>query len=266
MRTRDFSRAPAPARADALVVVERPGADRTWARATRRAARAADGYAWSAGVRARDGRSRVRGRVVCFATRAQADRFVTHLDPAQDRWRTFHAEADGYSNGVWRAEGDVMAHIERFSPLSGETARGRTPPRVAPAPSRRDGPRRAPSGTSPKPPPTDAPRTPAGATAMFLGATRYRGPHSWLVLAREWYPMVAAMRRMTGYVWHRVYWEPPFTLGTLAFFADRDALLVFARIPAHRRLMTWITRDRRYGTGGYIRVHVAGPGAAGGTP
>ncbi|WP_223148426.1 hypothetical protein, partial [Actinotalea sp. JY-7885] len=118
------------------------------------------------------------------------------------------------------------------------------------------GPRRRPR--RPLPPPA-APRSPVDAGAMFVGATRYRGPHSWAVLSREWYPMVAAMRRLRGYVWHGVYWEPPFTLGTLAFFATRDDLLAFARLPQHRRLMRWITRDRRHGTAGYIRIHVADP-------
>ncbi|QGQ20727.1 hypothetical protein GC089_17955 [Cellulomonas sp. JZ18] len=255
MRTRDFSRAPRQARAEALVVLERTGAGAAWARRARRAVRAADGYVWSAGLRARDADGRrVRGLVVCVATPADAHALAGSSAPGHERARTFVADAEGYSNGVWRAEGDVMAHIERFTALTSESTRGRTPPLVAPAPPRRrdagaqDGPR------------GDAPRsggTPAQAGALFLGATRYRGPHAWAALSREWYPMVAAMRRMKGYVWHRVYWEPPFTLGTIAFFADRDALMLFARLPAHRRLMTWITRDRRHGTGGYIRVHVA---------
>lgn len=255
MRTRDFSRAPVQARAGALVVLERTGADGAWVRRARRAARAADGYVWSAGVRARDAAGTVaRGLVVCVAAPAHAAALAGSSAPGHERARVFVAEPEGYSNGVWRAEGDVMAHVERFTALTSESTRGRTPPLVAPAPPRRRGARRqdAPTG--------DAPRsagTPAQAGAMFLGATRYRGPHSWAALAREWYPMVASMRRMKGYVWHRVYWEPPFTLGTIAFFADRDALMLFARLPAHRRLMTWITRDRRHGTGGYIRVHVA---------
>ena len=262
MRSRDFSRAPVQARAEALVVLERPGGDLAWARRARRAVRAADGHVWSTGVQARDADGRgVRGLVACFTTPAQADAFTAGADPARDRTRTFRAAPDGYTNGVWRAEGDVMAHVERFSPLSAETSRGRTPPLVAPAPARR---RRGARGGTGDPEAGRAggradgtPTTPARSGAMFLGATRYRGPHSWAVLSREWYPMVADMRRMRGYVWHRVYWEPPFTLGTLAFFTDRDALMLFARLPAHRRLMTWITRDRRHGTGGYIRVHLA---------
>ncbi|MBO0919578.1 hypothetical protein J1G42_01915 [Cellulomonas sp. zg-ZUI222] len=268
MRSRDFSRAPVQARAQALAVVERPGGDLRWVGRARRAARSAAGHVWTAGVRARDtdGR-RVRGLVVCFATPAHADAFAAGADPVQDRARVFRAEPEGYTNGVWRAEGDTMAHIERFTALSSEASRGRTPPAVAPAP-----PRRA-ARTADDPPDrrgehrgdgdARAACTPARGGAMFLGATRYRGPHSWAVLSREWYPMVAAMRRMRGHVWHRVYWEPPFTLGTIAFFTDRDALLLFARLPAHRRLMTWITRDRRHGTGGYIRVHVAADASGG---
>ena len=37
------------------------------------------------------------------------------------------------------------------------------------------------------------------------------------------------MTRMRGYRWHKTYYEWPLTLGTIAFFEDRDALLKFAR-------------------------------------
>ena len=30
------------------------------------------------------------------------------------------AEPDGYTNGIWRAEGNVMAHIETYSPIRGD--------------------------------------------------------------------------------------------------------------------------------------------------
>ena len=29
------------------------------------------------------------------------------------------------------------------------------------------------------------------------------------------------MTRLPGYCWHTVYWQWPFTLGTIAFFEDR---------------------------------------------
>ena len=96
------------------------------------------------------------------------------------------------------------------------------------------------------------------ATAMFVGATRYRGLRSIVVLSFTWYRMLAQMRRMPGYCWHKVYWEFPFTLGTIAFFRDRDALLQFARSKHHRALMCWITdHGTRNATGGYIRLYNA---------
>ena len=96
------------------------------------------------------------------------------------------------------------------------------------------------------------------ATAMFVGATRYRGPRSILTLTRSWFRMVRTMRRMDGYRWHTIYWQFPFTLGTIAFFADRDALLKFARSRAHRDLMCWVTdHGTRNATGGYIRLYNA---------
>ena len=100
----------------------------------------------------------------------------------------------------------------------------------------------------------------ARATAMFIGATRYRGPRSVLTLTRTWFRLVRDMRRMRGYCWHKVYWEAPFTLGTIAFFTDRDALLAFARSRHHRALMQWVCAGDRNATGGWIRLYTADPG------
>ncbi len=97
------------------------------------------------------------------------------------------------------------------------------------------------------------------ATAMFVGATRYRSPLSILTLSLTWFRMVRDMKRMRGYCWHKVYWEPPLTLGTIAFFSDRDALLRFARSRHHRKLMVWVTDGTKNATGGYIRLYSAEP-------
>ena len=35
--------------------------------------------------------------------------------------RLYHADENGYSNGKWRAEENIMKVIERFSPLSKES-------------------------------------------------------------------------------------------------------------------------------------------------
>ena len=95
---------------------------------------------------------------------------------------------------------------------------------------------------------------------MFVGATRYRGPRSIVMLSRAWFRMVRQMKRMHGYRWHKVYYEFPFTLGTIAFFSDRDALLNFARSRHHRDLMCWVTdHGTRNATGGYIRLYAAEP-------
>jgi hypothetical protein len=101
--------------------------------------------------------------------------------------------------------------------------------------------------------------TQAQAGAMFIGATRYRSPLAILRLLPVWFRMVRDLRRMSGYRWHKVYWEFPFTLGTIAFFADRDAMLRFARSRYHRRLMMWVTDGTRNATGGFIRLYAADP-------
>ena len=304
MRTTDFSRAPRQARAAAMVVAEAaeladapatpdaPGAKtsggsgtsgtsgtggasadvrraaRSWVRRARRTSATVDGAVWQTAYRLREP-ERVRGVIAYLETAEQALALAEALAAdgrgATVRTRVLVAEESGYSNGVWRAEGPTMAHVERFTPVTREVERGVEPPLVADpritargASGRRGGrARRRPRG------PVRAPGSPVDAYAMFIGATRYRGLRSWLVLSREWFPMVAKMRRMHGYLWHAVYWEAPFTLGTLAFFETRDDLLVFARLPEHRRLMQWITRGTRNGTGGYIRLHVAAePGGA----
>lgn len=96
---------------------------------------------------------------------------------------------------------------------------------------------------------------------MFVGATRYRGPLALARLLPRWLRMVRDLRRFRGYCWHRIYWEFPFTLGTIAFFTDRDAMLRFARTRHHRELMQWVTDgSRRNATAGYIRLYAAEPG------
>jgi hypothetical protein len=67
------------------------------------------------------------------------------------------------------------------------------------------------------------------AGAMFIGATRYSGPVA--------------------------------TLGTIACFSDRDAMLKFARSRHHRDLMCWLTDDgdNRNATAGFIRLFTAEP-------
>lgn len=94
---------------------------------------------------------------------------------------------------------------------------------------------------------------PAG--AIFVGATRYTSPLAWLRIAPRWNAMIRDLRRMPGYVHHQVYWDPPFTLGTIGYFATREDLMVFARSEVHRGLMQWVTDGTDNATGGYIRVY-----------
>ena len=98
------------------------------------------------------------------------------------------------------------------------------------------------------------------ATSMFVGGTKYTGPVALLRLMPRWIRLVRQMKRMRGYRWHTVYWTFPFTLGTIALFDDRDALLRFARGSAHRDLMCWVTdAGTKHATGGFIRLFDAGP-------
>lgn len=99
-----------------------------------------------------------------------------------------------------------------------------------------------------------APRRGQG-NALFLGATKYNGLRQWLTLYRTWRPFVRRMKASPGYCWHKVYYEPPFTLGTIAVFTDRAALLAVARSPEHRKLMRWVADGSTdHATGGFIRL------------
>lgn len=102
-----------------------------------------------------------------------------------------------------------------------------------------------------------APRI-AQAGAMFVGGTRYTSPLAWLRHARRYRAMIRQMKRFRGYCAHRTYWQPPWTLGTIAWFETMDDLMLFARTGLHRELMDWVV-DRRNATGGWIRVYGASP-------
>jgi hypothetical protein len=91
------------------------------------------------------------------------------------------------------------------------------------------------------------------ATAMFVGATQFRGPRSLLALVWRWRKLVPRMKSAPGYCGHRVWTRFPFTLGTIAFFSDRDALLTFARSPEHHEIMRWVMQPGN-AQGGFIRI------------
>ena len=98
------------------------------------------------------------------------------------------------------------------------------------------------------------------AGAMFIGGTHYASPWTLLVLYRPWRRMLRQMTRMRGYRWHRTYYEWPLTLGTIAFFDDRDARLKFARSSEHRHLMCWLTDNgTKRAKAGFIRIYEADP-------
>jgi hypothetical protein len=98
------------------------------------------------------------------------------------------------------------------------------------------------------------------ATAMFLGATHYSGLRALVELTPMWRRMLREMKRSRGYRWHRLYFQFPLTIGTMAFFEDCDALLKFGRSRAHRDLMCWLTdHGTRNAKAGFIRFYNAEP-------
>ena len=45
---------------------------------------------------------------------------LTDLTDDPDEWHHHEYDQSGYTNGIWRAEGNVMAHIETYSPIRGD--------------------------------------------------------------------------------------------------------------------------------------------------
>lgn len=95
------------------------------------------------------------------------------------------------------------------------------------------------------------------ARAQFVGATKFRSPIDLVGLAFRWFPMERRLRRAEGYMGHMTFFWFPFTFGTIAFFADRDSLLRFARSPEHADLIQWVMRPNA--RGGFIRLWAAEP-------
>ena len=200
------------------------------------------GVVWQTSFR--DGR--VSGELLLTASVDRAEELAAEHEARGLRALVLEAEERGYSNGVWRAEPHAaMATNERFARTSRERARDATAPLVD-EPIRRTRPLASP------PPANGLSIFDTG--CMFVGATRYRHPLAWAITGRYWGSMTAKMRRMSGYCWHDVYWEAPWTLGTLANFRTRDDLLQFARLPEHHHLMQWIVRDTVNATAGFIRL------------
>jgi heme-degrading monooxygenase HmoA len=107
---------------------------------------------------------------------------------------------------------------------------------------------------------TDFSRAPAigQATAQFVGGTRFTGVRSLVELYRRWRPMVRRLKESPGYRGHHVWYGFPFTLGTIAFFSDQEALLAFARSPEHAELMRWVMEPGK-ARGGFIRFYEVKP-------
>ena len=92
------------------------------------------------------------------------------------------------------------------------------------------------------------------ATAQFVGATCFSGPLQLIELYRRWRHLVKRLKRSPGYRGHRVWYRFPFTLGTIAFFADRNTLLTFARSQEHASIMRWVMQPGN-ARGGFIRFY-----------
>jgi hypothetical protein len=98
----------------------------------------------------------------------------------------------------------------------------------------------------------------AGGEALFFGGTSYTGPRALVGLLAVWLPLRRRMRAAPGYRGHLVWYRFPTTFGTVSFWADRAALLRFARTAEHRRAVAWLARPGN-ADGAFIRLFGAEP-------
>jgi hypothetical protein len=98
----------------------------------------------------------------------------------------------------------------------------------------------------------------AQATSQFVGATWFRNPIALFQLTQRWSALRKRMQAAPGYRGHRIWYRFPFTIGTIAFFADKEALLSFARTPEHAAIMKWVMSPGK-AHGGFIRFYEVEP-------
>ena len=138
MRTEDFSSAPRIAQAEAMFVGgTRYTSPLAWLRHAGRNRKMISQMKRSSGYcghRTYWQRPWTLGTIAWFESTDDLMRFarsgahrelmawVVERRSATGGWiRIYNASSSGYSTGVWRAEGDVLEHIERFTPVGRET-------------------------------------------------------------------------------------------------------------------------------------------------
>jgi len=103
-------------------------------------------------------------------------------------------------------------------------------------------------------------------TLPLLGRRRHTyalpGSLQLIALSRRWRYLVKRLKQSPGYRRHRIWYCFPLTLGTIAFFADRDALLTFVRSQEHASMMRWVIQPGN-ACGGFIRLYEVLPHGSG---
>lgn len=99
------------------------------------------------------------------------------------------------------------------------------------------------------------------AGAMVVGSTRITGSVAALGQLRRHRAMLAELQRASGYRAHRAYWQPPSTLGMVAWFDTVDDVARFARTGAHPALADWVDAgtlgESTRGEHDWVRVYQA---------
>jgi hypothetical protein len=84
--------------------------------------------------------------------------------------------------------------------------------------------------------------TPRRELFLIDGANELRGLRSLIWVVRRWPRLRRELMSTEGYVTHRLWYVPPFTLGLTSWWSDRRGAYRFAHQPAHLEFWSWSAR------------------------
>jgi hypothetical protein len=92
------------------------------------------------------------------------------------------------------------------------------------------------------------------AFVLLDGANELTGARAlWWVL-RHWPALRREMRATEGYLAHRIWYSPPYTIGLLTWWTDEKAAYRFAHAPQHTKFWRWGS-EPGHTSGGWLATY-----------
>ncbi len=86
------------------------------------------------------------------------------------------------------------------------------------------------------------------------GANELRGPRALWWVVRKWPSLRRELESAPGYVAHRLWYAPPFTVGLTTWWEDERSVYRFAHFPTHLEFWRWATQ-RDSTRGGWLATY-----------